>query len=112
MSQIKSKLGIGAVGTTVMPWYYEDKEGKGQVDMLLKRNDNVLSICEMKFSKDDYCANVEDFKKTNRRVEKACSLLPKRFSVQSVLITTFGLTYGEYSSAIANVVTLEDLGKF
>lgn len=112
VSQIKSKLGIGAVGTTVMPWYYKDNEGKGQVDMLLKRNDNVLSICEMKFSKDDYCANVEDFKKTNRRVEKACFLLPKRFSIQSVLITTFGLTYGEYSSAFANVVTLEDLGKF
>ncbi len=110
--QIKDKLGIASVGTEVMPWHYEDENEKGQVDMLLKRNDNVLNICEMKFYKDDYRADVEDFKKTNRRIEKACSLLPKRFSAQSVLITTFGLSYGEFSSVFSNVVTLEDLGKF
>ncbi len=112
VNQIKTKLGISAVGTEVMPWYYEDEEGKGQVDMLLKRNDNVLDLCEMKFSKDDYHADVEDFKKANRRMEKASFLLPKRFSVQSVLITTFGLSEGEYSSTYQNVVTLEDLGRF
>ncbi len=111
VSQIKDKLGIGSVGAEVMPWYYETSEGKGQVDMLLKRSDNVLNICEMKFYKDDYCASLEDFKKANRRMEAAYSLLPKRFSVQNVLITTFALSYGEYSSTFSNVVSLEDLGR-
>ena len=107
--QIKEKLGVSAVGCEVLPWYFEDEEGKGQVDMLLKRNDNVLNLCEMKFCKEDYSASVDDFKKTNRRVEKAYSLLPKRFSVHSTLITTFGLSQGEYASTYLDVVTLEDL---
>ncbi len=107
--EIKNKLGIGAVGTEVMPWYFEDKDGKGQVDMLIKRNDNVLNLCEIKFYGDDYVAGLDDFKKANRRREKAYSLLPKRFCVYNTLITTFGLASNEYASTYQNVITLEDL---
>lgn len=109
--QIKEKLGIGGVGAEALPWYFEDGEGKGQVDLLLKRNDNVLNLCEIKFCGEDYSAGIEDFKKTNRRREKAYSLLPKRFSVYSTLITTFGLARNEYASTYQNVITLEDLCK-
>ena len=111
IAQIKNKLGINAVGTEVMPWYYEDKEGKGQVDMLIKRKDNVLNLCEIKFYGDDYVAGIDDLKNANRRKEKAYSLLPKRFCVFSTLITTFGLASNEYAFSYQNVVTLDDLCK-
>lgn len=111
VSQIKEKLGIRGVATEVMPWYYQDKEGKGQVDMLLKRGDNAVNLCEIKFYSGDYPAGIEDFKKASRRKESAYSLLPKRFSVYITLITTFGLVYNEYASVYQNAVTLEDLCK-
>ena len=112
VAEIKEKLGIAAVGAEVLPWNYEDKDGKTQVDMLIKRNDNVVNLCEMKFYKGDYSADVEDFKKTNRRIEKLYSLLPRRFSIHSTLVTTFGLSQGEYASTYLSVVTLGDLVKF
>ncbi len=112
VSQIKEKLGVRSVSVEVMPWYYQDEEGKGQVDLLMKRGDNVVNLCEIKFYGADYSAGIDDFKKTNRRKESAYSLLPKRFSVYSTLITTFGLVYNEYASTYQNVVTLEDLCKF
>jgi len=110
--QIKDKLGIKGVGSEVLPWYYEEGGDKGQVDMLIKRNDNVLNICEIKFYNDDFAAGIEDFKKSNRRTKMAYSLLPKRFSVHNTLITTFGLVDNEYASTFQNVVTLKDLCKF
>lgn len=112
VSQIKEKLGIRGVSAEVMPWYYQDEEGKGQVDMLLKRGDNAVNLCEIKFYGGDYSAGIEDFKKASRRRENAYALLPKRFSVYSTLITTMGLVYNEYASTYQNVVTLEDLCKF
>ncbi len=112
VSQIKEKLGIRGVATEVMPWYCQDEEGKGQVDMLLKRGDNAVNLCEIKFYGEDYSAGISDFKKANRRKENVHALLPKRFSVYNTLITTMGLVYNEYASTYQNVVTLEDLCKF
>lgn len=112
VNQIKEKLGIRGVTTEVFPWYFEDKDGKGQIDMLIKRNDNVLNICEIKFYADDFAPDIDDFKKANRRAEKVYALLPKRFSVHQTLITTLGLVQNEYASIFQNVVTLADLFKF
>ena len=57
--QIKTALNIGAgVRTGVSAWRYHPPRGskiKGaQIDLLLDRNDGIIHLCEMKFSKNEF----------------------------------------------------------
>jgi len=42
-------------------------------------------------------------------IERKDGIVKKRQTINSVLITTFGLTYNEYSGDFQNVITLDDL---
>ena len=53
--------------------------------------------------------NGEYNKKIASRANKLHEDLPKKYAVHSTLITTYGLTYNEYSGAFQQVITLEEL---
>ena len=51
--QIKAKLGISGIISSEYAWSAEREEGKrgAQIDLLIDRNDGVINLCEMKYSK-------------------------------------------------------------
>ena len=57
IDQIKHALGISGIISNVYSWVYvprtSDEKG-AQIDMLIDRDDNVINICEMKFSQGEY----------------------------------------------------------
>ena len=109
--QIKKALGIEGV-TTEESLYCEkgDKPGKGaQIDMLIKRGDNILNLAEAKFYSSKYSADASDQKDLQRKSEIISSFLPKRYAIHFTLITTYGLSEGSYDSVYDNVITLDDL---
>lgn len=112
IEQIKYKLGIAAVGAEISSWYYNNNSEKGQIDLLIKRNDNVINVCEIKFYSDDFVVNKDDYKKITSRCEEIYNYIPKKFAVCSTLITTYGLFKNEYSSIFQNIITLNDLFDF
>lgn len=112
IAQIKEALGIRAVATEASTWYLEEGDAKSQIDLLLKRNDNIINACEIKFYSDEYTVDNEDYRKILSRTEKFYNHIPKKYSVQNTLITTWGLTRNMYSSVFQTVVTLKDLFKF
>lgn len=54
--QIKAALGISGVLSNIYSWRKEaDENGKGaQIDLLIDRNDQVVNICEMKYSLSEF----------------------------------------------------------
>ena len=54
VDQIKEKLGISGVLTEVNSWYCKADPDKGifgsQIDLLIVRKDQVINLCEMKYS--------------------------------------------------------------
>ena len=68
---IRQALGIGGVNTEVSTWLYDgDDEHKGaQIDMVLIRADNIINLCEMKFSKNEFSVNKEYDKRIRERTE-------------------------------------------
>ena len=53
IAQLKKALGISGVKTAVCSWQHQADEvyGKGaQIDLLIDRADNVVNVCEMKYS--------------------------------------------------------------
>ena len=58
VDQIKFKLGISGVLTEVNSWYCKSDPDNGifgsQIDMLIARKDQVINLCEMKYSQSEY----------------------------------------------------------
>lgn len=110
ISQIKRALGISGVITSQSNWIVpsNDNEPGMQIDLLINRNDNVVNMCEMKFYNEDFAVSGDYYKKIASRANKLHEELPKKYIVHSTLITTYGLSYNEYSGAFQQVITLED----
>ena len=111
ISQIKKALGISGVVTSQSNWIVpgNDKETGMQIDLLINRNDNVINMCEMKFYNEDFAVSGEYYKKLSSRMNRIQEEVPKKNAVHSTLITTYGLSYNEYSGAFQQVITLDDL---
>lgn len=111
LDQIKNALQIRGVSTSRFSFVMkgsEDEKG-AQIDLVLERKDNVVNLCEMKFYADLYHAEEEDDLNLRRKKTVLSSFLKKKQTIQTVLITTFGLAKGKYQWLYQNVVTLSDL---
>ena len=111
LDQIKKSLGIRGVSSARFSFVYRgSEEEKGaQIDLVLERKDNVVDLCEMKCYSDLYRADEKDDLDLRRKKSALSSFLKKKQTIQTVLITTFGLSGGKYQWLYQNVVTLSDL---
>ena len=109
VSEIRRKLSILGVLTAVYAWRGKYECSGVQIDLILDRNDNIVNVCEIKFVSGQYTiskANSEEIR--NKRSTFAHYVSAKK-SVQTTMITTFGLKPNMYSSEISSQVTLDDL---
>ena len=108
--QIKRALGISGVITSASAWSKREDDQEGtQIDLLLKRNDNVLNMCEIKYYGGMFTVKKDYYLTLLGRQELLTEKVSPRITVRSTLITTYGLTRNEYSGAFTNVITLDDL---
>lgn len=91
-------------------WRSTDPEGGGaQIDMLIDRADNTISVCEMKYSQDEYDMTAEEAGNIRRRGNLFTRATKLRKAIQNVLITNFGMRRSKHSGVIHREVTLDDL---
>ena len=111
--QIKQKLGISGVLSKESIWSTTSDEEKGilgaQIDLVIKRKDNVINLCEIKFSKDEFIIDKDYDLVLRNKVSSFIKATNSKASIQLTLITTYGLKKNMYSNYITNEVTLEDL---
>lgn len=113
IKQIKSALGISGVLSTQSAWSLkgnDDVEGS-QIDLLIKRADNVVNMCEMKFYNDEFAVTKSYDRTLVRRENALAQHINRRTTIHPTLITTYGLKHNEYSSNFVSVVTMDDLFK-
>lgn len=112
VDQIKQKLGISGVVTNEYTWRCNPSPeyGKGvQIDALIDRNDNIIDLCEMKYSKGKYAITKEYVDDLNRKMEAFSAVTKSKKAVHLVMITTDGLLQNEYSYIVQNEICLDDL---
>ena len=109
IKQIKAALGIAAVSTNIANWRSKNAESGAEIDLLIDRRDNIVNICEIKYSEKEFT------------IDKSCSgnLLNKRATfteetkirkaVHLTMITTYGVKHNEYRGNIQSEVTMVDL---
>ncbi|MGM9777123.1 MAG: ATP-binding protein [Prevotella sp.] len=109
--QIKHALGISGVHTESSPWSSKQKNEGAQIDMLIDRADNIINVCEMKFSEDEYTVTSSYDKQLRHKMTVFREETKCRKTLHLTLVTTFGLYFNEYSGSIQNVLTMDDLFK-
>ena len=108
IQQIKVALGISGIYTEYAGWRSKGDD-KVQIDLIIDRADDIVNLCEMKYSKTDYTLTKSEAEKLVRRQSVFEQERKKAKGVQMVLITTKGLKHGKHSGIISRVVTLDDL---
>lgn len=109
--QIKQSLGISGVLSEESVWTLRGKNTtKGtQVDLVMSRKDNVVNMCEIKFSTSEYKIS-DDYEMVIRnRISALSERLRATQVVHVTFITTFGVSQNAHSGIIQNVLTLNDL---
>ncbi len=111
VKEIKMALGIAGVSTQeTLLWKKGDEKEKGaQIDMIIDRKDNVVDLCEAKFSSEPFVVSKDYHFRLVERAEMVRAMLPKKKSLHNVLITTYGIKKNEYVWDFQSVVTIEDL---
>jgi hypothetical protein len=109
ISQIKRKLQIGGVLTRQYSWRSTKAKPGVQIDLVIDRNDGVISLCEMKYSRDEFEVDEAYGRQLGRRAEVFRRETGTKAALHTTLVTTYGLVINEHSTIIQSVVTMEDL---
>jgi len=112
--QIKNKLGISGVSTNYSTWRNTDVENNQttQIDLVIDRNDNVINLCEMKYSSKEY-EITKSYSDTLRiRYATFAEVTKTRKTVHTTMITTFGVKHNMYWGHIQSEIIRDDLFAF
>ena len=80
-----------------------------QIDLLIARGDNVINVCEMKYSKGPFLLTQEYADQLERKMPVFREVTQCRASLHLTLISTFGLQPADAWNAVQSQVTMEDL---
>ena len=113
VNQIKNKLGISGVISDINSWFCKQDLNSGlfgcQIDLLIVRKDQVINLCEIKYSASDYTLTAEEDAGIRRKISDLQISTKTKYAIYPTLITTYGLVENSYSLNIQNVVTMDDL---
>lgn len=110
--QIKYALGIAGVATHVYSWRVKDDPVYGdgaQIDMVIDRADQIVNLCEIKFSTTEYAIEKSDDESLRHKAGRFRDMQKGHKAVHTILITPFGIKRNMYQYSVQNVVTAEDL---
>jgi hypothetical protein len=107
LEKIKDALGIGGISTESSTWRSKDKTA--QIDLVIKRADRIVNICEIKFSKNQYAITPDYDLKLRNRMGIFKAETNTRYGVNTVFITTYGVQNAYNHSIVSGEVVLDDL---
>ena len=109
--QIKAALGIAGVLSNVYSWRKETDETSdgAQIDLLIDRKDQVINLCEMKYSLSEYAVDAEYEQKLRNKKSAFINATNTRKAVHLTMVTTFGIKANAHSGIVQNEITLDDL---
>jgi len=111
LSLVKQKLGISGVLTNVASWIGTYNHKKVQIDLLIDRNDGIINLCEMKFSKGVFTLDKVTLQNLLNKTEVFRQNIKSKKAIHLTMLTPFGISQNEYASEINAEIILDDLFK-
>ena len=116
IDQIKIKLGISGILSNVYAWSsapFVDNNGNewsgGQIDLIIDRSDNVMNLCEIKYSQDTYSIDKAYADIIRQRMELFRKTQKTKKDLRCTFITMYGVEKNNHSDIVSNEVEMNDL---
>ncbi len=107
--QIKATLGISGLHTEHYSWRSKAQQPAAQIDLIIERSDNIINLCEIKYSNGSYTLNKAEYEKIQHRQAAFAEETKCRQGIFLTLITTAEPKQNEYLNMMNGVVLLDDL---
>jgi len=107
VSQLKNALGISGVQTSVSTW----SSPNAQIDLLIDRKDQVINLCEMKFSMHPFVINKKYAEILRNKAGDFKQATGTRKALFLTMITTYGIKRNTYAGMVQNEITMDALFK-
>lgn len=112
ISQIKESLGISGVDSRVCSWTGSYEGDKAQIDLIIVRKDNVLNICEMKYSTDKFSITKRYAEDLEHKLNVFMLATKAKETPVITFITNNGIKKNQYSGIVQKEVNLLQLFKY
>lgn len=113
IAQIKEALGIAGVHTQVNTWQCSADPEAGifgsQIDLLIVRKDQVINLCEMKYSESDYIVTAAFIREQNRKISDFRLKTGTKYAIHPTLITTYEPAENAYTGELQAIITADEL---
>lgn len=109
IGQIKHKLGISGVSTNICAWKSKKTKPGAQIDLLIDRKDDVINICEIKFSQEEYSISEDYAKDLRHKVEVFGKESKTKKALWLTMISYAGLVKNAHRNEVVCEITGEDL---
>ena len=111
--QIKIALGVEGVISNVCSWKSTetiDKKDRGaQIDLVIERDDNVIDLCEVKFTKEKYVVDAGYYEIIQNKKTRFIKETKTDKAVHFVLISASDVNKNEYSDEFQKIILSEAL---
>ena len=107
--QIKVALGISGIGVEYYSWRSKNTKDKSQIDLILDRADNILNICEIKYSAYPYQLSKTEAEKLSKRTSNFLLETNSKKGTLLTLITTNGMQKNKNSYIIDRSLSADEL---
>jgi len=110
LDKIKQALGISGIQTRSTAWVGTHDEKKAQIDLVIDRRDQVINLCEMKFSINTFKIDKADAENLRSKIQIFKSATQTKKAIFITFITTFGVEEGKHGGGLVqNNLTMDDL---
>ena len=106
VAQIQKALGITGVITHVQSWRSEMSNPGTQIDLLINRNDRVISLCEMKFSDSELTITKKLAQELRNKRNIFIEETGTKKTVHIALITPIGVKRNDFFDAVQSIDAL------
>lgn len=109
--QIKTNLGISGIISSEYAWWTDQKDGKrgAQIDLLIDRNDGVINLCEMKYTKVPFQIDASYEANLLNKRARFIEATQTRKAVHITMVSSQGLERNAYADEIQSEVSGGDL---
>ena len=111
--KIKQRLGISGVYTEINSWCCKADDENGlygsQIDLLIVRKDQVINLCEMKYSDSEYKITKKDDESMHRKIHDLVASTGTKYAIHPTLVTCHGVVDNAYTNNLQAVIMLDDL---
>lgn len=113
VDQLRRALGINGVLCDVCAWSCKADDERGlfgsQIDLIIARRDQVINLCEMKFSETEYAITKSVDESLRNKAHDFREATGTKSTVHTTIVTTYGLRRNAYANNVQSVVTANDL---